>query len=52
MLLEVPEDVFWYADVSFVEAVVDNKSAYDGWVNYVMDKERQKQKNRMKHRRG
>jgi hypothetical protein len=39
MILGVSEDIFWYADVSFVEAVVKNKAAYDGWEGYVRERE-------------
>lgn len=42
MILEVPEDVFWYADVAFVDAVVANKAAFDAWQNYEMQRERRK----------
>lgn len=52
MLLEMSEDIFWYADIAFVQSVAENKAAFDGWHNYVMDREREKQKRRMKHKRG
>lgn len=42
LILEIPEDVFWYADYSFLLGVVENKAAYDGWVNYVTEREREK----------
>lgn len=31
--------MFWYADFSFLLGVVKNKSAYDGWYNYVIERE-------------
>lgn len=40
LILGLPEDIFWHSDVSFVRGVVDNKSAYDGWLNYVQERER------------
>lgn len=40
LLLGIPEDVFWYCDVSFVLGVVEDKAAYDGWLNYVQERER------------
>ena len=39
LIVGVPEDVFWHADVSFVEGVVANKSAYDGWLSYATERE-------------
>ena len=42
LILEIPEDVFWYADYSFLLGVVENKVAYDGWLNYVVDRERKR----------
>jgi hypothetical protein len=43
LILEIPEEIFWYADYSFVLGVVENKTAYDGWINYQIEKERDKQ---------
>lgn len=42
MILEISEDLFWYADYSFLLGVVENKAAYDGWLNYVLDREKDK----------
>lgn len=42
LVLEIPEDLFWYADYSFLLGVVENKTAYDGWVNYVVERERER----------
>lgn len=39
MILGVSEDLFWNADVSFVESVVLNKTAYDDWASYVQERE-------------
>lgn len=33
MILGIPEDLFWYADVAFVEAVAADKGAYDEWLS-------------------
>lgn len=38
-ILGISENLFWNADLSFVKTVADNKSAYDGWINYVREKE-------------
>jgi len=46
LILEIPEDIFWYADYSFLLGVVANKTAYDGWLNYAMDREREKSHNK------
>ena len=40
LILEIPEDIFWFADYSFLRGVVENKTAYDGWLNYAIEKER------------
>ena len=40
LILEIPESIFWNADYSFLLVVVENKTAYDGWLNYVIDKQR------------
>ena len=39
-ILGISEELFWYADYSFVLGVVENKAAYNGWLNYVTDRER------------
>jgi hypothetical protein len=44
LILNIPEDVFWYADYSFLLGVVENKSAYDGWLNYVTEREQKKRR--------
>lgn len=44
LILEIPENIFWYADYSFVLGVVENKTAYDGWLNYVIERERERRK--------
>lgn len=38
-ILGVSEDIFWYADISFIKDVAENKAAYDGWVSQVREKE-------------
>jgi len=45
-ILEISEELFWFADVSFVLGVVENKVAYDGWLNSAIEKERKKQSRR------
>ena len=44
LILNIPEDVFWFADYSFLLGVVENKSAYDAWLSYALEKERNKNK--------
>lgn len=39
MILGISEDVFWNCDVSFVLSIVENKSAFDGFINYQKYKE-------------
>ena len=33
------EDVFWNTDLSFLITVLDNKCAYDDYINYLKEKE-------------
>ena len=42
LILKIPEDIFWYADISFLLGVVENKAAYDGWLDYMIKREREK----------
>lgn len=35
LLLGIPEELFWDADISFLLGVVEDKAAYDGWSGYV-----------------
>lgn len=42
LILGISEDVFWNADISFIESVVANKAAYDSWLNYELEKVRSK----------
>lgn len=46
LILEIPEDIFWFCDYSFLLGVVANKTAYDGWLNYVLDREREKKRHK------
>ena len=43
-ILEIPEDIFWFADYSFLLGVVEDKTAYDNWLNYVLERERKNNK--------
>lgn len=40
LLLGIPEELFWNADMSFLLGVVEDKAAYDGWSNYVARRKR------------
>ena len=40
LMLGIPDDLFWFADYSFVLGVVEDKAAYDGWYNYMVSRER------------
>ena len=44
LILEIPEDIFWYADYSFLLGVVENITAYKDWVDYVVEREQNKNK--------
>ena len=39
IILGVSEDLFWSVDVSFLISVLENKLAYDDYINYVKEKE-------------
>lgn len=41
-IMEIPEDVFWNAEIPFLDRIVANKTAYDEWLSSVMEKERKK----------
>jgi len=42
LILGLPEDLFWYADWSFVKSVAERKGAYDAWLageqNHLIEK--------------
>ena len=42
LILEIPEDIFWFADYSFLRGIVENKAAYDGWLNFAIERERER----------
>ena len=42
LILGISEDMFWNCDFSFVASVAENKRAYDAWINYAMEVEREK----------
>ena len=39
IILGVSEDLFWNVDLSFLITVLDNKLAYDDYINYVKEVE-------------
>ena len=39
IILGVSEDLFWNVDVSFLISVLENKLAYDDYINYVKEAE-------------
>lgn len=39
MILEVPENEFWNSTIGFLERITENKSAFDAWKNYIVEKE-------------
>lgn len=39
MILGLSEDIFWHADISFVQSVIENKRAYDAWAAYARQRE-------------
>lgn len=51
LILEIPSDIFWFADYSFLLGVVENKTAYDSWYNSTMEREREKAEAKAKAKR-
>lgn len=39
IILGVSEDLFWNVDLTFLISVLDNKLAYDDYINYVKEVE-------------
>ena len=39
IILGVSEDLFWNVDLSFLISVLENKLAYDDYINYVKEVE-------------
>lgn len=37
-ILKISEDLFWYADISFLNKVICNINAYENWKNYEITK--------------
>ena len=46
LILGISEDIFWNADYNFLLSVVENKSAFDGFMNYVEYKKMKNNENR------
>ena len=42
--MEIPDELFWKSDKAFLDRIIDNKTAYDGWVNYAMRKEAERRR--------
>lgn len=38
LILNLPEELFWYSDIAFVKSIVENKTAYDAWLDYEKEK--------------
>ena len=51
LILGIPEDIFWYSDISFLHNVVENKTAYDGWLNYTRKKQQDKERAKTRARK-
>ena len=41
-ILKISEDVFWNADIPFIDGLVKNKTAFNNWKNGIIEKERRK----------
>ena len=38
LILKISEDVFWNSDYSFLKSIVENKVAFDNYINYMQEK--------------
>ena len=52
MILGISEEVFWWADISFLKSVDLNKGAYDGWENAEIERRRREVRMRAGKKRG
>lgn len=41
-VLGISEEVFWNADISSIERIVENKTAYDSWMSSVIAREKER----------
>ena len=48
LILGISEDLFWNADISFILTVVENKSAFDNFIDYQRYKQEEKERNKRK----
>lgn len=39
MIMKIPDALFWDSDLPFLDRVIYNKTAYDGWLSYAIKKE-------------
>lgn len=46
LILGISEDLFWNAEYNFLLSVVENKSAFDSYINYIEYKNEQNSKKR------
>jgi hypothetical protein len=37
--MNIPDEMFWNADIKFLDKVVNQKAAYDKWLSKAMQKE-------------
>lgn len=39
IILGISEDLFWSVDLTFLISILENKLAYDEYINYIKEKE-------------
>ena len=37
--MKIPVETFWNSELRFLDRLVDNKAAYDGFISYAIQKE-------------
>lgn len=37
--MKIPEDLFWNAEISFLNRIIENKESYEEWLSYAIKKD-------------
>lgn len=37
--MKLPDELFWKSEIRFLDRIVENKAAYEGWLAYATRKE-------------
>ena len=39
IIMKLPDELFWKSEIRFLDRIVENKAAYEGWLAYATRKE-------------